>query len=71
LNWSFETAAKSRFARHDFEPDGSIPRRGCELNLAFRKPKALRIVRVMEGAQGQAMPKVRRVLQGAPGGQGV
>jgi len=48
LNWSFETAAKSRFARHDFEPDGSIPRRGCELNLAFRKPKALRIVRAMD-----------------------
>jgi hypothetical protein len=64
LNWSFETAAKSRFARHDFEPDGSIPRRGCELNLAFRKPKALRIVPAMEGAQ--AVPKVRRVFKALP-----
>jgi hypothetical protein len=58
--------AKSRFARHDFEPDGSIPRRGCELNLAFRKPKALRIVRAMEGAPGQAVPKVRRVFKALP-----
>jgi hypothetical protein len=58
--------AKSRFARHDFEADGSIPRRGCELNLAFRKPKALRIVRAMEGAQGQAVPEVRRVFKALP-----
>jgi hypothetical protein len=43
--------AKSRFGRHDFEADGSIPRRCCELNPAFRKPKALRIFRAMEGAQ--------------------
>jgi hypothetical protein len=43
--------------------DGSIPRRGSEQNLAFRKPKALRIVRAMEGAQGQAVPKVRRVFK--------
>jgi hypothetical protein len=58
--------AKSRFARHDLEPDGSIPRRGCELNLAFRKLKALRIVRAMEGAPGQAVPKVRRVFKALP-----
>ncbi len=58
--------AKSRFGRHDFEADRSIPRRGCELNLAFRKPKALRIVRAMEGAQGQALPKVRRVFKALP-----
>jgi len=63
--------AKSRFGRHDFEADRSIPRRGCELNPAFRKPKALRFFRAMEGAQGQAVPKVRRGLQGAPGRQGV
>jgi hypothetical protein len=70
ISRTFELAirnrAKSGFARHDFEPDGSIPRRGCELNLAFRKPKALRIVRAMEGAQGQAVPKVRRVFKALP-----
>jgi hypothetical protein len=58
--------AKSRFARHDFEADGSILRRGCELNLAFRKPKALRIVPAMEGAQGPAVPKVRRAFKALP-----
>jgi hypothetical protein len=58
--------AESRFARHDFETDGSIPRSGCELNPAFRKPKALRIVRAMKGAQGQAVPKVRRVFKPLP-----
>jgi len=39
---------------------------GCELNPAFRKPKALRIVRAMEGAQGQAVPKVRGVFKALP-----
>ena len=58
--------AKSRFGRHDFEADRSIPRRGCELNPAFRKPKALRIVCPMEGSQGQAVPKVRRVFKALP-----
>jgi hypothetical protein len=58
--------AKSRFGRHDFEADRSIPRRGCELNPAFRKPKALRFFRAMEGAQGQAVPKVRRVFKALP-----
>jgi hypothetical protein len=42
--------------------DGSIPRRGSELNLAFRKPEALRIVRAMEGTQ----PKVRRLVKALP-----
>ena len=58
------TRAEPRFARHDFATNGSIPRSGCELNLAFRKPKALRIVPAMEGAQ--AVPKVRRVFKALP-----
>jgi hypothetical protein len=32
------------------------------VNLAFRKPKALRIVRAMEGTQ----PKVRRLVKALP-----
>jgi hypothetical protein len=62
--------AEPRFARHDFETDGNIPRSGGELNPAFRKPKALRIVGAMKGAQGQAVPaciSMGRASQGTRG----
>ena len=63
--------AESRFARHDFATDGSIPRSGCEPNPAFRKAKALRIVRAMKGAQGAGGAQGPQGLQGTPGGQGM